>query len=915
MSVARGRVVGKFLHVGRERLLVKGVTYDGVVSDSGDHQFPSLLSIRADFRALAQAGINTIRVDAPPHELLDEAAHHGLHVVVGIPWRQHVAFLDDRHLVRSIRRFVSESVQAVARHQATLLMALGNEIPSSIVRWFGPRRVERFLRELYDDAKRVAPEGLFTYLNSPATEFLSLPFFDVCSFKVGLQGEAELRAYLARLQHVAGHKPLLLTEAGAGVAVDADGRSAPVAVQLRAAFSEGACGAIACRLSDASRRSTIVEEDGAAASNEGPRHHHIDVLARAFADLVSHREARLSQPKVSVVVCAYNAADTIEDCLCSLEELSYGNFEVVVVNDGSHDATGVIARRHAGVHVIDVPNGGLSLARNIGLSQATGEIVAYTDADVRVDPDWLHYLVQPFLTSDVVGSGGPNVVPDDDPWVAQCIARSPGAPTHVLLNDRVAEHVPGCNMAFRRDALLAIGGFNPIYRRAGDDVDICWRLQARGYAIGFAPAALVWHRHRRSVRAYWRQQVGYGEAESWLTSDHPEKFLGGRAQWRGRVYSPLPFVRSISGHRVNSGVWGTAEFPSVYRTDVHPMALMPHLARWQLLSFGLLIASLAARTLHFGVAVVLLVTGLVGLTVTAARCLSFALLSDIDALPSSGKRGSSWIRFVYRATIAWLHATQPLARAFGRVRGALSPPHRTEVAPSPGSQSSDASTSQFRATFSLLAGGAIRRQFWNDRPIDRAFLLARISERLRTSGTARAVEIDDGWRSDHDIRVVAGKWTALDLHGLVEEHGASGCLFRVRIHLRVTAAAIAAAVAAAVVVGLLVVAQPIAALSIAAAEALMLAWSVHRISRTVGGVQSVIERVVSEVGMLSIRKPPLQPPETHDTVQASTGAPVEFRSTGTLRMARPRSSKSSGEWVSGPSAARRRDRPMSGDGR
>ena len=73
--------------------------------------------------------------------------------------------------------------------------------------------------------------------------------------------------------------------------------------------------------------------------------------------------------------------------------------------------------------LIEVPNGGLSAARNIGLSAATGGIVAYTDADVRVDPDWLTYLVQPFLTSDVAGSGGPNIVPRDDPFVAQCVAR------------------------------------------------------------------------------------------------------------------------------------------------------------------------------------------------------------------------------------------------------------------------------------------------------------------------------------------------------------------------------------------------------------------------------------------------------------------------------------------------------------
>src|SRR5258708_28386260 len=114
------------------------------------------------------------------------------------------------------------------------------------------------------------------------------------------------------------------------------------------------------------------------------------------------------------------------------------------------------------------------------------------------------------LTSKVVGSGGPNIIPGDDPWVAQCVARAPGGPTHVLLDDRIAEHVPGCNMAFRREALLAIGGFNPTFLRAGDDVDVCWRLQAQGGKIGFAPAAPVWHHHRASVNAYSRPQMGSG---------------------------------------------------------------------------------------------------------------------------------------------------------------------------------------------------------------------------------------------------------------------------------------------------------------------------------------------------------------------------------------------------------------------
>ena len=123
----------------------------------------------------------------------------------------------------------------------------------------------------------------------------------------------------------------------------------------------------------------------------------------------------------------------------------------------------------------------------------------------------------------------------------------------------------------------AIGGFNPIYLRAGDDVDVCWRLQGAGGTIGFAPSALVWHHHRASVGAYWRQQVGYGEGEVWLQPHHPDKFVGSRIQWRGHVYSPLPFVAVAVRHARQRRASGAARpFPSVYRIGSSSLGVAPH---------------------------------------------------------------------------------------------------------------------------------------------------------------------------------------------------------------------------------------------------------------------------------------------------------------------------------------------------
>src|SRR5262249_17236818 len=160
-------------------------------------------------------------------------------------------FLDDRHLCREIRRQIREQVRGLGGHPATLLFALGNEIPPAVVRWHGARRVEAFLRDLLAEARGAAPAGYFTYVNHPPTEDLRLGDFDLHAVNVYLHDPARLRAYLARLQHVAGHKPLLLAEAGADSIREGDeGQAQLTAMHVRAAFAEGLCGAFAFAWTD-----------------------------------------------------------------------------------------------------------------------------------------------------------------------------------------------------------------------------------------------------------------------------------------------------------------------------------------------------------------------------------------------------------------------------------------------------------------------------------------------------------------------------------------------------------------------------------------------------------------------------------------------------------------------------------------
>ncbi|HYT68453.1 MAG TPA: glycosyltransferase [Vicinamibacterales bacterium] len=852
-------VDGKFLNVHGRRFLLRGVSYGTFAPDADGALFPPQERIAQDFRAMAALGANTVRTYTPPPlHLLDEADRCGLRVMVGLPWSQHTAFLDSRVTTAEIRTRIGRELGRLASHPAALLFAVGNEIPPGVIRWYGRRRIETFLRELFDEAKAASPDALLTYVNYPPTDYLDTSCFDLCAFNVFLHGEEQLRAYLPRLHHAAGARPLLVSEAGADSLRNGEPQQAAlVEMQVRTAFSEGACGAVVFSWTDEWWRGGRDVDDWRFGLVDADRRPKLASRAveRVFAEAPFADDERKQWPSVSVIVCAYNAEATIDECLTSIEALDYPSFEVIVVNDGSTDATGAIAARHPGVHLIDVTNSGLGRARNIGLEHATGDIVAYTDADVRVDPDWLTHLVQPFIHSDVAAAGGPNVVPVDDPWLAQSVARAPGCPTHVLVDDRIAEHIPGCNCAFRREALLAIGGFDPAFVRAGDDIDVCWRLQGRGWTIGFASSALVWHHHRASVRAYLRQQVGYGEGETWLLRRHPDKFTRGRIAWRGHIYSPLPFIRSFSETRVNAGPFGSASFPSIYHADVHPFAHLPHSGRWQITWIVLLVLGALAASAHRPYAVALWAPALIAFGTTAAKCLLFGLRSDVARLPAIEHFSSRGSRAVYRLTIAWLHFLQPFARLYGRVRGYVSDSARVAVRAGFPDASSRASLTRgaLARTMPLLTGREIEESFWSENWIDVGTVLSRLADRVQRQHVLRQVELDSGWWENRDLSIVDRGWSRLDVRALVEDHGGGRCLCRVRTRARLRAAIVPLAAGA----GLATVLQqagligwPLGAVTAAALAAVFAAANLVRSSSL---LTDAVDEVATDCGMAPIR--------------------------------------------------------------
>jgi GT2 family glycosyltransferase len=647
---------------------VRGVTYGTFRPDGDGLPFPDPIAVETDFSRMRENGINAVRTySVPPRWFLDLAADHGLLVMVGLPWEQHVAFLEDRARRNSIERRVREGVAACAGHPAVLAYALGNEISASIVRWYGRQRVERFLERLQRAGRAEDPQGLFTYVNFPSTEYLQLPFLDLVTFNVYLEQEEKLEAYAARLQNIAGDRPLVLAELGLDSRRNGEEKqAASLEWQLRTAFSAGSAGAFVFAWTDEWNRGGHDVEDWDFGLVDREREPKLALAAVRGAFEETPLAADLALPRVTVCVCTHNGAATLRDCLEGIAQLDYPDYEVIVVNDGSTDETEAIAGQFD-VRVIRDAARGLSNARNLGLAAATGEIVAYLDDDARPDPYWLRYLAAAFAATPHVAIGGPNIAPPGAGLVAECVDKTPGGPIHVLLTDREAEHIPGCNMAFRKDALRAIGGFDPQFRVAGDDVDVCWRLQERGGTLGFSPAAMVWHHRRGSIRAHWRQQRGYGRAEAMLARKWPEKYKGGgHPRWAGRVY------HSAAGRprrwRIYYGTWGTGLFQSAHAQG--PGLLSPLLLLPQWYALAAVLAGMSA--FDFLDKPPVLRAPDLGLP------LSFLLLALCLTVPVVQAGHSAWRALAPLAVrrrrlqlwplTALLHLIQPLARLVGRLR-------------------------------------------------------------------------------------------------------------------------------------------------------------------------------------------------------------------------------------------------------
>src|SRR6476620_643551 len=740
-ETSRIRPRAKFFFDGDKKFFVKGVTYGPFKPDAEGNYVGRPEKVDADLALMRDAGLNVVRIyHSPPRWFLDCCAAAGMRVLVTLPWEKHIEFLRARSTRKQIAENVRASVKTHAGHPAIFGYLVGNEISSTMARWLGTIRVIEFVEELIRIGRAIDPDALFSYATYPPTEYLLPQNSDFSCFNVYLHNQRDFEGYLLRLQNLTGEHPLILGEFGMDtIRHSQDEQAEMLGWHIDSVVKCGLAGTILFTWTDEWFTGGQEITDwafGLVTRERKPKKAFYTIQEKVGGN--NSTSPHLSLPKtpfVSVIVCSYNGGHTLAACLDSLGKLNYPAYEVILVDDGSTDDTAHVAAQFPCVRYIHQTNHGLSYARNAGAAAAKGEVLAYTDSDCMADVDWLYYLIGTLVSGDYAGVGGPN---------------------HVLLTDIVAEHIPVCNMAFYRWAFEAVGGFDPEYRKAGDDVDFCWRIQQNGWVISFSPAAIVWHYRRFTLRAFLKQQDGYGEAESLLRFKHLI-FFGptGTAKWRGQIYGTPRFSWFINRPVIYHGMFGEGFFQSIYPAPQSDVAAYLSSIEW-----------FALTTFLFGL----------GIFLPGLRIVPYLMLGGTFCVALSymvrARIEPKFDTVHARLLVMILAFVQPLVRGFSRYFTWL----RFTRTPANVIRKHEHLPERARSRGSLS-----RRAFWSEEGRDRHFFLGEMFRLLEEEGWRYST--DSGW-NDWDVQIYGNFWWSIALQTVTEYHGGGKCLTRVRLRNR-----------------------------------------------------------------------------------------------------------------------------------
>jgi len=220
--------------------------------------------------------------------------------------------------------------------------------------------------------------------------------------------------------------------------------------------------------------------------------------------------------KVSIVIATYNRCEDLKECLDSVFDLEVEPLEVIVVDSKSTDNTKQLKDCFP-IEFVSTNRRNRQSARNLGISIADGDVIAFLDDDVVVGDEWLREMIISYTDSTVGGVGG-RAIPYGS--TEEFYTKISNTEVGKVFNDGLVignfdfpsekmlevDSFIGCNMSFRRDLLLRVRGFDENYLGTGyrDDTDLCMRIRRLGYKLLYQPKSLVWHKFRgKRVSSEW----------------------------------------------------------------------------------------------------------------------------------------------------------------------------------------------------------------------------------------------------------------------------------------------------------------------------------------------------------------------------------------------------------------------------
>jgi len=229
-------------------------------------------------------------------------------------------------------------------------------------------------------------------------------------------------------------------------------------------------------------------------------------------------------PMVSVVVPVYNAESCIENCIDSLLNLNYPkrSYEIIVVNNGSIDKTDSIVQKFDNeITILYEQKKGASAARNKGIKNSKGEIIAFTDADCTVDKPWLKNIVIPFEEGKIGIVGGKNLSVQPCNYIEKFgdIMND----NEAAINDKILPFCISMNWASRLSVLKEVEMFDENLLRS-HDVDLSWRILKAGYGLKYQPNAIVYHKNINNLKDLFHKGFIHGFYGTKLLRKH-DKYL------------------------------------------------------------------------------------------------------------------------------------------------------------------------------------------------------------------------------------------------------------------------------------------------------------------------------------------------------------------------------------------------------